>query len=215
MRERKGPTGMDRAIQVVVCDKNPWVVSGLRGLFEADPRFALVAEVADGQRLLDLVRERPFDVGVTGWVLPGLDGRGVLSALRNLAGAPSVVVYTGALDPDIPRQVMALGGAGFCPKRAEPERLLETVAAVAHGNMVFPRMDVTKLYDDPIDQLTGRELQLLAELAEGATNAGIARRMGISANTVKFHLKNLYDKLGVQNRVQAIAYYVSNRARSR
>jgi two-component system nitrate/nitrite response regulator NarP len=215
MRERKGPTGMDRAIQVVVCDKNPWVVSGLRGLFEADPRFALVAEVADGQRLLDLVRERPFDVGVTGWVLPGLDGRGVLSALRNLAGAPSVVVYTGALDADIPRQVMALGGAGFCPKRAEPERLLETVAAVAHGNMVFPRMDVTKLYDDPIDQLTGRELQLLAELAEGATNAGIARRMGISANTVKFHLKNLYDKLGVQNRVQAIAYYVSNRARSR
>jgi two-component system nitrate/nitrite response regulator NarP len=215
MRERKGPTGMDRAIQVVVCDKNPWVVSGLRGLFEADSRFALGAEDADGQRLLDLVRERPFDVGVTGWVLPGLDGRGVLSALRNLAGAPSVVVYTGALDPDIPRQVMALGGAGFCPKRAEPERLLETVAAVAHGNMVFPRMDVTKLYDDPIDQLTGRELQLLAELAEGATNAGIARRMGISANTVKFHLKNLYDKLGVQNRVQAIAYYLSNRARSR
>jgi two-component system nitrate/nitrite response regulator NarP len=88
------------------------------------------------------------------------------------------------------------------------------VVTVAHGNMVFPRIDVTKLYDDPIDQLTERELQLLAELAEGASNAGIARRMGISANTVKFHLKNLYDKLGVDNRVQAIAYYVSNRTRA-
>jgi two-component system nitrate/nitrite response regulator NarP len=52
-------------------------------------------------------------------------------------------------------------------------------------------------------------------LAEGATNAAIARHMGISANTVKFHLKNLYDKLGVDNRVQAIAYYVSNRTRAR
>jgi two-component system nitrate/nitrite response regulator NarP len=124
------------------------------------------------------------------------------------------VIYTGALDPDIPRQVMALGGAGFCPKRAEPQRLMETVVAVAHGNMVFPRMDVAKLYADPLDQLTKRELQLLGELAQGATNAAIATRMGISANTVKFHLKNLYEKLGVQNRAQAIATYVSNRARS-
>ena len=205
---------MDRAIEVVICDKNPWVVSGLRGLFGADPRFEVVAEVADGQRFLDLVRARSFDVGVIGWVLPGLDGRGVLTALCNQADAPAVVVYTGALDPDIPRQVMALGGAGFCPKRAEPERLLETAVTVAHGNMVFPRIDVTRLYDDPIDQLTERELQLLAELAEGATNAGIARRMGISLNTVKFHLKNLYHKLGVQNRVQAIATYVANRTRA-
>jgi two-component system nitrate/nitrite response regulator NarP len=205
---------MDRPIETVICDKNPWVLGGLRELFESDSRFALVAVVGDGQRFIDLVARRRFDVGVIGWVMPGLDGRGVLTALRGRSDAPQAVVYTGALDPDIPRQVMALGGAGFCPKRAEPQRLMDTVVSVAHGNMVFPRMDVASLYDDPLSQLTGRELQLLAELAQGATNDAIARRLGISGNTVKFHLKNLYGKLGIQNRAQAIAYYMSNRARS-
>jgi two-component system nitrate/nitrite response regulator NarP len=205
---------MDRPIEIAICDKNPWVQAGLRQTFGADPRLSLVAVVGDGQRLLELVRVRSLDVAVIGWVMPRLDGRGVLTALRNLAGAPQAVVYTGALDPDLPRQAMALGAAGFCPKGADPARLVEAVVAVAHGNMVFPRMDVSRLHHDPIDQLTQRELQLLAELAQGATNAVIARRVGISANTVKFHLKNLYDKLGVDNRAQAIAYYVANRTRT-
>jgi two-component system nitrate/nitrite response regulator NarP len=204
---------MERPVEVVIADKNPWVRRGLEQLFADDPRLNLQAAVSDGAGFLAQARRCAFDVGVIGWVMPDMSGRALLAALRDLPEAPQVVVYSGDLNPDVPRQVMALGGAAFCAKRAQPERLIETVMAVAHGNMVFPRMDVQRLYDDPLDRLTERELQLLGELARGATNGHIARRLGISANTVKFHLKNLYDKLDVANRAQAIAYYVSNRAR--
>lgn len=204
---------MKLPIELVIADKNPWVLRGLEQMFAADRRFHVVAVVSDGEAFMDVVRTQAVDVAVVGWVLPKLSGRGVLTAVRELERPPQIVVYTGYLDPDTPRQVMALGGAAFCSKRAEPERLLETVTAVAHGNMVFPRMEVGRLYDDPLDHLTQRELQLLAELAQGATNAAIGRQMGISPNTVKFHLKNLYEKLEVRNRAQAIALYVGSRGR--
>jgi len=205
--------GTAKPIDVVLADKSQLVLAGLNQLFQQDGRFNVVATVADGQRFLRIAERTAFDVGVVGWVFPGRNGREILAALRERPDAPSIVVYTGAMDPDIPRQVMALGGAGFCSKRDTPEHLMEVVTKVASGHMVFPRVDVRALYREPFDHLTGRELQLLAALAEGATNGQIARRLGISLNTVKFHLKNLYEKLRVQNRAGAVALYVANKGR--
>lgn len=203
----------DKPIDVVLADKSQLVLAGLNQLFSQDARFNVVATVSDGQRFLKIAERTAFDVGVVGWVFPGAGAREILTALRERTDAPAVVVYTGAMDPDIPRQVMALGGAGFCSKRDTPEHLMEVVSKVAGGHMVFPRMDVRALYQGPFDNLTGREFQLLAALAEGATNGQIARRLGISLNTVKFHLKNLYEKLRVQNRAGAVALYVANRGK--
>lgn len=200
-------------IDVVLADKSQLVLAGLNQLFSQDQRFRVVATVSDSDRFVKILERTSFDVGVTGWMLPPQGGRGVLSALREKKPPLALVIYSGALDPDIPRQVMALGGAGFCSKRDTPEHLMEVVAQVAAGHMVFPRFDVRELYKEPFDNLTGRELQLLAALSEGATNGQIARRLGISLNTVKFHLKNLYEKLRVQNRAGAVALYVANRAR--
>jgi two-component system nitrate/nitrite response regulator NarP len=204
-----------KPIDVVLADKSQLVLAGLNQLFTQDPRFRVVATVSDSDRFVKIAERTHFDVGITGWMLPSQGGRGVLSALREKPRAQgvAVVIYSGALDPDIPRQVMALGGAAFVSKRDTPEHLMEVVAQVASGHMVFPRFDVRCLYQEPFDNLTGRELQLLAALSEGATNGQIARRLGISLNTVKFHLKNLYEKLRVQNRAGAVALYIANRAR--
>lgn len=198
-------TARREPIEIVVADKNPLVISALRRLFAKDDRFRLVATASDGERFLEAVRRMKFDVGIIGWDMPYCDGRTVLEKLRGQPDAPRLLVYTGSLDPDVPREVMALGGAGFCAKSDPPERLFAAVDAIAAGRMVFPFVDVRTLGTDPLAALTLRERELLKRLASGRTNAQLAKDMGVSVNTVKFHLKNLYEKLDVRNRAQAVA----------
>lgn len=204
---------MKQPVDVVIADKNQLVRAGLSQLLSQDGRFRVSATASDGRAFLDLLPETPCDVAVLGWMLPVVDARSILTQFRESRDAPSIVIYTGATDPAIPRHVMALGGAGFCSKREPPEHLMDIIAAVGQGQMVFPRFDVRALYKDPFDHLTAREFELLAALAEGASNGRIAQRLGISLNTVKFHLKNLYEKLEVQNRASAVALYVANKVR--
>ncbi len=200
-----------RPIDVVLAEKNPLLQSSLTQVFEDDERFRLVAVTADGERFLEAIERIPFDVGVIGWEMPYLDGRGVLQALRNRADGPRVIIYTGNSNPDVPRQAITLGAAGFCSKREPASQLIDTVLAVAHGRMVFPFIDVSSLATDPLAVLTPRERELLASLASGLTNQQMASQLDISLNTVKFHLKNLYDKLAVGNRAQAVAFYLKGR----
>jgi two-component system nitrate/nitrite response regulator NarP len=153
-----------------------------------------------------------FDVGVIGWDMPYASGFEVLEALRARPDAPRIVVYTGSAAPNLAREAMALGAAGFCSKRQSPERLIETIIAVARGAMVFPFFDVRTDRTDPFGDLTPRERELLAALPSGRTNAQIAKDLGLSVNTVKFHLKSLYDKLSVRNRAQAVALHLQRPA---
>ncbi|MBM3506406.1 MAG: response regulator transcription factor [Alphaproteobacteria bacterium] len=196
-------------VRVVLADRSPVVLSGLERIFSEDERFRVVAVAADGERFLEAVERLSFKVGIIGWAMPYLDGRGVLQALRDRAEAPRIVVYADDPAADLPGQVMALGAAGFCSSNAPPEELLDTVAAVADGRMVFPYLDVRTLDTDPFVALTRREKELLALLRAGRPAANIAADLGISVNTVKFHLKNLYGKLGVHNRTQAVNAYLS------
>jgi two-component system, NarL family, nitrate/nitrite response regulator NarL len=212
-RKRVGTGARDTSPQILLAlaDKNPMVLEGLRALFAADPRFRVAISATDGERFLDAVERVPFDVGIIGWVMPYRDGAAVLEALRKRASAPRIVIYTGNADPDVPRQALALGARGFCSKSAPPQALLDAVLAVAHGSMVFPFVDVRTLHEDPFARLTDREREILAALPSGVSNRELARRLGISVNTIKFHLKSLYGKLDAKNRAQAVARAMARR----
>ncbi len=197
-----------QTIDVVVADKSPLILAALSQIFAGDERFSLVASASDGERFMEAVERLSFDIGVIGWEMPYMDGAAVLKAIATRPKSPRIVIYTGEPAPDLPRRAMLLGAAGFCSKREKPETLLSTVMAVSEGRMVFPFMDMSKPQTDPFASLTGRERDLFGTLSQGLTNAQIAKTMGVSLNTVKFHLKNLYEKLGVSNRAQAVAYYM-------
>ncbi|MEM6732356.1 MAG: response regulator transcription factor, partial [Myxococcota bacterium] len=172
-------------VTVAIADKNPLLRIALEQLFNSDARFDLVSAASNGEEFVEHVeRERP-DVGVVGWVMPRCDGARVLERLRSSASTSRIVVYTGDPDPYVPKQVKALGGAGFCSKSVSPETLVETVLAVAAGRSVFPFVDVSALEDDPMATLTGRERDLLAALSSGRTNAELGVELGVSVNTVK------------------------------
>jgi len=202
-----------QVIDIAIVDKSPIVQSGLRALFEADPRFRVVAVAADGERFMEAVDRLSFDIAITGWEMPYLSGAGVLRALRGQPDVPRIVIYTGSQDLDVPRQAMALGAAGFCHKSDPPERLVETVVAVAAGRMAFPYVDVRELDLNPLAGLTEREREILESLSKGMTNKQLAEVFDISLNTVKFHLKNLYGKMDVENHSQAVAKYLGRATR--
>lgn len=196
------------SISVLIADKNPVVRTAIRDLLEERAAFGRVVAAADGERFLDAVGRMRFDVGIIGWVMPAVSGREILERLGREPGAPRLIVYTGDPSPAIPSLTLRLGGAGFCSKNEPPERVIEVVEAVAGGQMVFPYMDVRDTLSHPLEGLTGREQDLLALLATGASNSAMAATAHISVNTVKFHLRNIYAKLGVDNRAQAVALYV-------
>ena len=197
-------------IDIVLVDKSPLVLSGLSKIFGDDQRFSILALAADGERFMEAVERLSFDVAVIGWEMPFMSGRDVLAELKGATNAPRVVVYTGSSKPGVARQVLQLGGAGFCSKQDSPQVLVDTVVSVAEGRMVFPFMSVDAPVAEGMDSLTPRERDLLVALADGRTNSQIARELGISLNTVKFHLKNLYEKLAVNNRAQAVARFLAS-----
>ena len=197
-------------VRVGVADKSPLIQAALKHLFAEDGRFELVSVCADGETFLQNVDDQEMDVGIIGWVIAPGDGKYILDQLRGRESAPRIIIYTGAQGESVPAQVMAHGGAAFVSKSEQPELLLDTVAAVAQGRMVFPFLDVRAIYQNPLATLTGRELDVLVLLAAGQTNKQIATTQAVSLNTVKFHIRNLYEKLGVRSRSQAVALYLKS-----
>jgi DNA-binding NarL/FixJ family response regulator len=195
--------------RIAIVDKNPVVRAGLKDFIARDGRFELADAVATGAAFLALAEQEAVDIAVIGWALPDMSGADVLATLKRRHATTRAIIYTGEPGRDVLRQAVRLGAWGFISKSDEPEVLLEAVAAVARGRMSLPYIDLQTLTADPLGDLTARERELLVALANGWTNLQIASRTGISRNTVKYHLKNLYDKLGVSNRAMAVALYMS------
>jgi len=211
MVKQQGKQGSGlKPILIGIADKSPLMRAALKHLFSEDDRFRIVSTSANSQTLLKQVEKVAMDVAIVGWVIPPGDARFILDQLQTTMKAPRVVVYTGFESETVPMQVMSHGGAAFVSKNEDPAYLLDTTAQVAMGRMVFPYMDVKKINANPLSTLTKRELEILSSLAAGRTNKQIAAQKGVSTNTVKYHIKNLFEKLSVSNRGQAIALYLKS-----
>jgi two-component system, NarL family, nitrate/nitrite response regulator NarP len=201
---------MPNAIELILGDPNPLMLQALSEIFDRDRRFSLVATAKTAEGFLEACLRAPVAIGIIDWSLPLLGAERLLAIMRDQPKPPRMIIYASTNDPDIPRRAMAAGAAGFCTRETPPAELLDIAAMVAAGRMMFPFLDVRSLKRDPHEELTSREKTMLAALARGRTNIELATDLDISVNTVKFHLRNLYEKLGFANRSQAIAFYYSN-----
>jgi DNA-binding NarL/FixJ family response regulator len=198
---------------IIIADPNTLMLQALSYVFDSDTRFKLIATCKTAEGFLESCLRVPASLGVIEWSLPQFGGERLLQTLRDIPNAPRIIVYAASTDMEIARRAMAMGAAGFCTRDTPPEQLLDIVASVAGGRMVFPFVDVRSLEADPRENLTKREKVMMAALARGRTNNQLAEDLSISVNTVKFHLRNLYDKLGLSNRSQAIAFFYSHEHR--
>ncbi len=138
-----------------------------------------------------------------------MTGGDVLAELKKQSPTRTIV-YTGRAGRRDCAAHHRAGGWGFISKSDEPDVLLETISTVSTwARVVSLRVDMEADENDPLSGLTVRERELLGALADGWSNLQIAARIGISRNTVKYHLKNLYDKLNVNNRAMAVALFMA------
>jgi two-component system nitrate/nitrite response regulator NarP len=199
-------------ISIMLGDGNPLVLSAMSEMFDRDARFSLVATSATAEGFLGTVMRVPVQIGVIDWELPVLGAEKLTEVLRAQENAPRVIIY-GNDDSALVKRAMSAGAAAYATRSGSTETLIQTCLDVAAGKMVFPFLDVRELRNDPIESLSRKEKLLLDALATGLTNKELSRELEISTNTVKFHLSNIFDKLSVRNRAQAIAYYYSHKAK--
>jgi DNA-binding NarL/FixJ family response regulator len=203
-------------ISVLIVDDHPVVRQGLRVLLEVQDGIEVAGEAGDGATALALATEdqtrpggRPPDVILLDLKLPGLDGLAVLNELKARRNPARVLVLTSVTDHAAAAAVMRAGAAGVLYKDVDPDALVRAIRAVHDGHLLLaPEAAGTLLHQAAwpargLDALTGREREVLAELAQGRSNREIARALHVSEKTVKAHVSSVLAKLGVQDRTQA------------
>jgi two-component system NarL family response regulator len=191
---------------VLIADDHTTVLAGLASIIGMQPDMLVVAEATNGSEAVSFWRHHSPDVTMLDLRMPVLDGVGALDEIRRQdASARVVVLTTFDTDIEIYRAVKA-GANGYLLKDARREELLDCIRKVNAGETCIPQALVKKLAAGIRDaMLTDRELEVLTLLARGRSNKEIGVNLFISQFTVKGHLRNIFTKLKVFSRTEAIA----------
>lgn len=193
-------------IRILLVDDHPVVREGLRGMLTLEDDLEVVGEAGSGEEAVALAGAQPHDVVLMDLRMPG--GDGVSATERIIAGRPGsrvIVLTTYETDTDILRAVEA-GAAGYLLKDASRADLADAIRAAMRGETVLAPSVATRLVRTmrAPHPLTKRELDVLALVYEGMTNAQIGGALFISEATVKTHLLRIFEKLGVSDRTAAV-----------
>ena len=199
-------------VTLILADDHPVFASGLRAVFEAEPDIVVQAVVGTGREAVAAALEHRPDVAVLDIAMPDGDGLSVCAELRQ-AGLPTrALMLTMFDDDDNVLAALRCGAFGYTLKGAGPDELVAAVRAVARGEVLFGAGIAARMLElcgrsastSPFPQLTDRESEVLGLLAQGLDNAVVARRLGVSAKTVRNHVSNIITKLHVSDRSAAI-----------
>jgi len=196
-------------MRILVADDQPMELEQLRELFEADPRFEVVASVRSGSAVLPFVTRTEPDVAVLDVDLPGLDGFECLLLLQERFPAVRVVLLAWQISPVDLAKAFALGASGLILKDELERGLLAAVHDAVTGTAYRTAGREPAATPAQLAGLTAREVQILGAVAKGLSNRDIARSLRISEPTVKFHLSNIYRRLRVSNRTEAARWALS------
>ncbi len=213
-------TDMADVIRVVLADDHPLMRRGTRQILEDAPRIVVVGEAADGIEALRLAHELKPDVLVLDVELPALSGVEVARRLGRGEHPIPVLALSAYDDEHYIIETLKAGAAGYMTKDEEPEEIVMAVRDVARGHRGRMSHGVSqKIWDGFTNRLKSsgsaartygdlseREIEVLAMLRRGLTNEQIAEGLCLAVGTVKNHTTNIYSKLGVRNRQQAVAW---------
>ena len=191
-------------IKLILVDDHPTFRMGLAALVESQPDMNVVAEAGDGQTAMEQFRQKKPDVVLMDLRMPGLGGvETILAMLKEFPVARIIVVTTYDLDEDIHRAMQA-GAKSYLLKDMPREQIVETIRAVHRGDHKLPPGVLSRLEERARRQeLSEREMEVLQLVVKGRSNKEISTELFISEDTVKYHLKTLFSKLGVQDRTEA------------
>ena len=200
-------------IRLLLVDDHPVVRKGTRDLLDTEHDFQVVGEAASGEEAILKARELVPDVILMDVSMPGMNGIEATKQIKAERPAQNVLVLTSYDDDAYIFALLEAGAAGYLLKNASEAELLGAVRAVAAGESalhpsvarkVLERFSTTSTSSAPLDTLSPRELEVLCIAATGRTNKEIARDLDISPRTVQVHLANIFSKLGVGSRTEAV-----------
>jgi DNA-binding NarL/FixJ family response regulator len=195
---------------VLVADDHPVVRTGLAGVISQQPGVEVVAEAEDGHQAVARFREHRPDVVLMDLRMPGMDGVSAIEAIRaEFPDARILALTTYEGDVDIHRALEA-GARGYLIKDMLLTEVLTAIRAVHRGERVIPLAVAARLAEfTPRTDLTGRQVEVLRLVARGLSNRDVAGAIGRTDETVKVHLKNIFAKLGVADRTEAVTLALS------
>ncbi len=207
------------SVRVLLVDDQAMVRTGFRLILESEPDIEVVGEAADGRQALAAARELQPDVTLMDVQMPVLDGLATTQQmLADAAIQTRVVILTTFERDEYIFGALRAGASGFLLKNAPPEDLIEAVRIVAAGNALlapsvtqrliaeFVNRPSPRVLASELNLLTERELETFRLLAQGLTNAEIAERLFVGESTVKTHVSNIFSKLTLRDRVQAVIF---------
>lgn len=214
---------MDRGfgkVRILLADDHKLFLEGLRNLLESETGFEVVGSASDGEEAITLTRKLKPDILLLDLAMPRCSG---LEALRELAESATPVrtmILTASIEKAQIAGAIQLGARGVVLKDATPELLFESIRTVMAGQYWLGRESVSDLVQVLRDlmprpgarpgaktfKLTARELELIETIVAGYTNKDMAQKFSISEQTVKHHLTNIFNKLGVSNRLELVLF---------
>ena len=203
MTDTPGPDPDSPPIRIVIADDHSMFRQGIARLFAGVDDMEIVADCDNGDDLVRLIAEHRPDVALVDISMPGPGPAGIVAQVDAMESGCSLVALTMHLEPSLAGELLAHGMSGYVIKDAAFEDVLDAVRAVREGDQYLSRELLAGAPD--ATGLTERELDCLRRAAGGDTAKQIARDLDITERTVRFHLANVYRKLGVQRRSQAVA----------
>ncbi|MBV6432200.1 MAG: Oxygen regulatory protein NreC [Bryobacteraceae bacterium] len=216
----------EKFIRIVIADDHPIVRDGLKKLLTLEDDIKVVGEASDGRQVLDLIQEQEPDVLLLDLRMPNLDGLSVLQSLQQTGRKTRVIVLTASEDKNEFVQAMKLGCSGIVLKQTATELIVKSIRKVHAGEIWLDSHTtaaVMRQFASPSDMLGGgpangkarersplstREREIVQLVAQGYKNKEMAEKMFISEQTVKNHLHNIFDKLGVSDRLELALYAI-------
>jgi len=210
-------------IRIVIADDHPIFRDGLRKLLMLEEDFRVVAEARDGKEVLEVLDEHQPDILLLDLKMPGLDGLTALQKLQNSRTKTKVIVLTASEDKNQFVQAMKFGTCGIVLKQTATELLIKSIRKVHAGEIWLDSHTtaaVMRQFSSPMDSapmgsrdrdrspLSQREREIVVLVAQGFKNKEMAEKMFISEQTVKNHLHNIFDKLGVSDRLELALYAI-------
>lgn len=195
-------------LRVLIADDHQLILDGVRRAIEDAGEFEVVGEAMNGGQVLALVKRTHPDVVLLDIRMPGMDGLVCLDQIKKRDPDIKVIVLSASSDPKLIENVLKRGASAYIVKSVNPVDLPSVIRQAVAQTVYTP----IGLAEDSVEAaaksagLTARELAILTALAQGKANAAIARELWVAPQTVKFHLTNIYRKLGVANRTEAARY---------